>query len=180
MGKHDNGNPGDRAELHHAAPEMGHPQHLYRQPADADAVARRPDRLAERGRCAKKAGIEDNDWIEAYNANGAMVARAVVSQRVQGRHVMMYHAQEKIVNVPAARSPCPRRHPQLGHPHRAQADPHDRRLRAAELRLQLLRHRRRQSRRVRHRAQDGKVDWLDRRVLRHPISPAAEWRSTRP
>jgi nitrate reductase alpha subunit len=31
---------------------------------------------------AKEAGIVDNDWIEAFNLNGALVARAVVSQRV--------------------------------------------------------------------------------------------------
>ncbi|MEN0108889.1 MAG: LysR substrate-binding domain-containing protein, partial [Pseudomonas sp.] len=31
---------------------------------------------------AKAAGIEDNDWIEAYNVNGTLTARAVVSQRV--------------------------------------------------------------------------------------------------
>ena len=35
--------PGDPAQLHHAAPEVGHPQHLHRQPADADAEPRRPD-----------------------------------------------------------------------------------------------------------------------------------------
>jgi nitrate reductase alpha subunit len=51
---------------------------------------------------AKAAGIADNDWIEAYNANGALVARAVVSQRVKDGMVMMYHAQEKIVNVPGS------------------------------------------------------------------------------
>lgn len=51
---------------------------------------------------AAKAGIEDNDWIEAYNTNGALVARAVVSQRVNEGMVMMYHAQEKIVNVPGS------------------------------------------------------------------------------
>ncbi len=51
---------------------------------------------------AKKAGIEDNDWIEAYNTNGALVARAVVSQRVKEGMVMMYHAQEKITNVPGS------------------------------------------------------------------------------
>ncbi len=51
---------------------------------------------------AKKAGIKDNDWIEAFNANGALVARAVVSQRVMEGMVMMYHAQEKIVNVPGS------------------------------------------------------------------------------
>ena len=51
---------------------------------------------------AKAAGIEDNDWIEAFNANGALVARAVVSQRVPAGVAMMYHAQEKIVNVPGS------------------------------------------------------------------------------
>jgi nitrate reductase alpha subunit len=51
---------------------------------------------------AQKAGIEDNDWIEAYNANGALTARAVVSQRVKEGMMMMYHAQEKIVNVPGS------------------------------------------------------------------------------
>jgi len=51
---------------------------------------------------AKTAGIEDNDWIEAFNINGALVARVVVSQRVPAGMVMMYHAQEKIVNVPGS------------------------------------------------------------------------------
>jgi nitrate reductase alpha subunit len=51
---------------------------------------------------AKEAGIEDNDWIEAFNLNGALVARAVVSQRVPKGMVLMYHAQEKIVNVPGS------------------------------------------------------------------------------
>ena len=51
---------------------------------------------------AEIAGIEDNDWIEAYNANGALTARAVVSQRIKSGMVLMYHAQEKIVNVPGS------------------------------------------------------------------------------
>jgi nitrate reductase / nitrite oxidoreductase, alpha subunit len=51
---------------------------------------------------AKKAGIVDNDWVEAYNLNGALSARAVVSQRVPEGMVLMYHAQEKIVNVPGS------------------------------------------------------------------------------
>ncbi len=51
---------------------------------------------------AREAGIADNDWIEAYNANGALVARAVVSQRVNPGMALMYHAQEKIVNVPGS------------------------------------------------------------------------------
>jgi nitrate reductase alpha subunit len=51
---------------------------------------------------AKKAGIVDNDWIEAFNVNGALTARAVVSQRVPEGMALMYHAQEKIVNTPGS------------------------------------------------------------------------------
>ncbi|MDZ7748333.1 MAG: molybdopterin dinucleotide binding domain-containing protein [Halofilum sp. (in: g-proteobacteria)] len=51
---------------------------------------------------AQAAGIEDNDWIEVYNVNGAVVARAVVSQRVREGMAMMYHAQERIVNTPGS------------------------------------------------------------------------------
>jgi nitrate reductase alpha subunit len=51
---------------------------------------------------AKRAGIVDNDWIELFNVNGALTARAVVSQRVPAGMVMMYHAQEKIVNTPGS------------------------------------------------------------------------------
>ncbi|MCX7100885.1 MAG: nitrate reductase subunit alpha, partial [Methylobacter sp.] len=51
---------------------------------------------------AAKVGIKDNDWIEAFNVNGALVARAVVSQRVPEGMCMMYHAQEKMVNMPGA------------------------------------------------------------------------------
>jgi nitrate reductase alpha subunit len=51
---------------------------------------------------AAKAGLVDNDWVEVYNANGAIVARAVVSQRMKDGTIFMYHAQEKIVNTPGS------------------------------------------------------------------------------
>jgi nitrate reductase alpha subunit len=51
---------------------------------------------------AKSAGIKDNDWVELFNVNGAIAARAVVSQRVKPGMVMMYHAQEKIINTPGS------------------------------------------------------------------------------
>ena len=51
---------------------------------------------------ARQAGIVDNDWIELFNANGALTARAVVCQRVNAGMCLMYHAQEKIVNVPGS------------------------------------------------------------------------------
>ncbi|MDE2790736.1 MAG: nitrate reductase subunit alpha [Paracoccaceae bacterium] len=52
---------------------------------------------------AERAGIADNDWIEVCNANGALTARAVVSQRMKDGTLFMYHAQEKIVNTPASK-----------------------------------------------------------------------------
>ncbi len=52
---------------------------------------------------AQRANISDNDWVEAYNTNGALVARAVVSQRIREGTMYMYHAQEKIVNVPGSK-----------------------------------------------------------------------------
>ena len=51
---------------------------------------------------AQKAGLEDNDWIEVFNVNGALVARAVVSQRIKEGTAFMYHAQEKLVNIPGS------------------------------------------------------------------------------
>ena len=51
---------------------------------------------------AMSVGLKDNDWVEAVNGNGATVARLVVSQRVPRGMALMYHAQEKIVNVPGS------------------------------------------------------------------------------
>jgi len=51
---------------------------------------------------ARELGIADNDWIEAFNANGSLTARAVVSQRIPAGMTMMYHAQERIVNIPGS------------------------------------------------------------------------------
>ncbi|MEM4493930.1 MAG: molybdopterin dinucleotide binding domain-containing protein, partial [Pyrobaculum sp.] len=45
-------------------------------------------------------GIKDNDWIEVYNANGVIVARAAVSPRIPKGVAVMYHAQERHVYVP--------------------------------------------------------------------------------
>ncbi|MER8001309.1 nitrate reductase subunit alpha [Streptomyces sp. NPDC095613] len=49
---------------------------------------------------AEAVGVADNDWIEAQNANGVVVARAVVSHRMPTGTVFMYHVQERMVNVP--------------------------------------------------------------------------------
>ncbi len=49
---------------------------------------------------AAKVGIKDNDWIEAVNRNGVVVARAVVSHRMPEGTVYMHHAQDRLIDVP--------------------------------------------------------------------------------
>ncbi len=51
---------------------------------------------------ARKIGVADNDWIEAVNRNGVVVARAVVSHRMPEGTVYMHHAQDRLVDVPIA------------------------------------------------------------------------------
>jgi nitrate reductase alpha subunit len=53
-------------------------------------------------RDAVKVGISDNDWVEAVNRNGVVVARAVVSHRMPEGTVYMHHAQERTIDVPIA------------------------------------------------------------------------------
>ncbi|TDD46825.1 nitrate reductase subunit alpha [Nonomuraea terrae] len=45
-------------------------------------------------------GIADNDWVEAVNRNGVVVARAIVSHRMPAGTVYMYHAQDRLIDVP--------------------------------------------------------------------------------
>jgi nitrate reductase alpha subunit len=45
-------------------------------------------------------GVKDNEWIEAYNRNGVVVARAIVSHRMPAGTVFMYHAKDRTVDVP--------------------------------------------------------------------------------
>lgn len=49
---------------------------------------------------AAKVGVRDNDWIEAVNRNGVVVARAVVSHRMPEGTVYMHHAQDRLIDVP--------------------------------------------------------------------------------
>jgi nitrate reductase alpha subunit len=53
-------------------------------------------------RDAAKVGIKDNDWIEAVNRNGVVVARAIVSHRMPEGTVYMHHAQDRLIDVPIA------------------------------------------------------------------------------
>ncbi len=56
---------------------------IWMSPQDADAI-----------------GVKDNEWIEAYNRNGVVVARAIVSHRMPAGTVYMYHAKDRTVDVP--------------------------------------------------------------------------------
>jgi len=49
---------------------------------------------------SESVGIQDNDWVEAYNDNGIFCARAVVSARIPSGVAFAYHSQERTVNVP--------------------------------------------------------------------------------
>lgn len=49
---------------------------------------------------AASAGIEDNDWLECYNANGVFVGRAVVTHRLPRGKTFIHHAQERCINIP--------------------------------------------------------------------------------
>jgi nitrate reductase alpha subunit len=49
---------------------------------------------------AAKIGVADNDWIEAYNRNGVVACRAVVSHRMPEGTVFMYHTLDRHLNVP--------------------------------------------------------------------------------
>jgi nitrate reductase / nitrite oxidoreductase, alpha subunit len=51
---------------------------------------------------AAKVGVHDNDWIEAVNRNGVVVARAIVSHRMPEGTVYMHHAQDRLIDVPLA------------------------------------------------------------------------------
>ncbi|MEV0272640.1 nitrate reductase subunit alpha [Hamadaea sp. NPDC050747] len=51
---------------------------------------------------AAKIGVADNDWIEAVNRNGVVVCRAVVTHKMPEGTVYMYHAQERVIDVPKA------------------------------------------------------------------------------
>jgi nitrate reductase alpha subunit len=49
---------------------------------------------------AEKIDVRDNDWIEMFNRNGVVVARAVVSHRMPQGTTFMYHAQDRTIYVP--------------------------------------------------------------------------------
>ena len=51
---------------------------------------------------AEKHDIQDNDWLEVYNRNGVVTARAVISHRMPKGTMFMYHAQDKHIETPGS------------------------------------------------------------------------------
>ena len=49
---------------------------------------------------AATAEVVDNDWVEVFNRNGVIACRAVVSHRIPQGVSLMYHSQDRHVNVP--------------------------------------------------------------------------------
>ena len=49
---------------------------------------------------AAKLGVTDNDWIEAFNRNGVVACRAVVTHRMPQGTVFMYHAKDRHLMTP--------------------------------------------------------------------------------
>ncbi|MFN8074163.1 MAG: nitrate reductase subunit alpha [Kineosporiaceae bacterium] len=49
-------------------------------------------------------GVKDNEWVEAVNRNGVLVVRAIVTHRLPPGLVFVYHAQERVVNVPISQN----------------------------------------------------------------------------
>jgi nitrate reductase / nitrite oxidoreductase, alpha subunit len=44
--------------------------------------------------------VRDNDWLEAYNRNGVVATRAVVSHRVPRGVCLLYHSKDRHINTP--------------------------------------------------------------------------------
>ena len=170
-----NGNPEIALELHHAAPEVGHPLHLHRQPHHAHAQPRRAvcvDQRGGRARGGHRGQRLDRAVQRERRADGPGGGQPARQAR-HGDDVPRAGKDREHAGLGDDRGA--RRHPQLRHARGAQAHAHDRRLRAAQLRLQLLRHHRHQPRRVRAGAQDEQGG-----LARHARGRAADPAHARP
>ncbi len=52
---------------------------------------------------ARKIDVRDNEWLECFNVNGLVMAKAVVSPRIPPGKAFMYHAQERLINTPGSK-----------------------------------------------------------------------------
>ncbi|MFV0437913.1 MAG: nitrate reductase subunit alpha [Desulfopila sp.] len=51
---------------------------------------------------ARRLDLADNDWLECFNENGVVMAKAVISHRIPPGQAFMYHAQERMINTPGS------------------------------------------------------------------------------
>ncbi len=51
---------------------------------------------------AREIDVKDNDWVEIYNMNGVIVARAVTTYRIPRGDAFMYHGQDRTIGVPGS------------------------------------------------------------------------------
>lgn len=51
---------------------------------------------------AESIDVNDNDWLECFNVNGLVLARAIVSHRIPRGKALMYHAQERTYDTPGS------------------------------------------------------------------------------
>jgi hypothetical protein len=123
---------------------------------------------------AKRINVRDNDWVEVFNDNGVLPARAVISHRIPKGAAIVYHAQDRHVNVPLSEVSGKRGGTHNGHPDPDEAHPHARRLRPALLRLQLLRPDRLPARRGRARPRAPREGAL---LMVRPENPSLRGRS---
>ena len=101
LGKHSNGNP--EIVLNFLTPHQKWGIHsTYSDNLRMLTLSRGGPHVWVSEADAKRAHLVDNDWVEVFNLNGTLTARVVVSQRIPDGVILMYHAQEKIVNVPGA------------------------------------------------------------------------------
>ena len=101
LGKHSNGNP--EIVLNFLTPHQKWGIHsTYSDNLRMLTLSRGGPHVWVSEADAKRAHLVDNDWVEVFNLNGTLTARVVVSQRIPDGAILMYHAQEKIVNVPGA------------------------------------------------------------------------------
>ncbi|MCP4543499.1 MAG: nitrate reductase subunit alpha [Chloroflexi bacterium] len=49
---------------------------------------------------AEEIGVQDNDWVEAYNDHGVVVTRAIVSARMPRGLCFLYHSPERTIATP--------------------------------------------------------------------------------
>jgi nitrate reductase / nitrite oxidoreductase, alpha subunit len=56
---------------------------VWMSPADAESIE-----------------VADNEWVECVNANGVLVARAIVTHKMPAGVVYVHHAQERTIDVP--------------------------------------------------------------------------------